>query len=99
MVGQLHPEAVPGCLRGRQRADPPVDCECAAMNTMKRPLTVLVAVLAALTMVLGVQGCSRAVDGTAIKSSGAGPRNNDSERTYPNLLKECDVLTEDILAE
>lgn len=69
------------------------------MSRMKRPLTVLVAVLAALTMVLGVQGCSRAVDGTAIKSSGAGPRNNDSERTYPNLLKECDVLTEDILAE
>ena len=27
------------------------------------------------------------------------PRNNDSERQYPNLLKECEVLTEDILAE
>ncbi|MCF6387229.1 DUF3558 domain-containing protein [Mycobacterium sp. MBM] len=65
---------------------------------MKRPLTVLIALLATLTMVIGVQGCSRAVDGSAIKA-GAGPRNNDSERTYPNLLKECEVLTEDILAE
>lgn len=66
--------------------------------TVKRPLTVVIALLAALTMVIGVQGCSRAVDGSAIKA-GAGPRNNDSEKTYPNLLKECDVLTEDILAE
>lgn len=67
-------------------------------RAMKRPLTVLVALLAALTMVIGVQGCSRAVDGSAVKA-GAGPRNNDSEKTYPNLLKECEVLTEDILAE
>lgn len=67
-------------------------------RAMKRPLTVLIALLATLTMVIGVQGCSRAVDGSAIKA-GAGPRNNDSERTYPNLLKECEVLTEDILAE
>ena len=27
------------------------------------------------------------------------PRNNNSEQTYPNLLKECDVLTTDILAK
>lgn len=67
-------------------------------RAMTRPLTVLIALLAALTMVIGVQGCSRAVDGSAVKA-GAGPRNNDSEKTYPNLLKECDVLTEDILAE
>ncbi len=70
-------------------------------RAVKRPLTVVIALLAALTMVLGVQGCSRSVDGTAAKagSGSAGPRNNDSEKTYPNLLKECDVLTEDILAE
>jgi hypothetical protein len=57
----------------------------------------IVAVLAALTMLIG---CSRTVDGTAAKA-GAGdvPRNEDSERQYPNLQKECDVLTEDILAE
>ena len=27
------------------------------------------------------------------------PRNNNSEKQYPNLLKECDVLTTDILAK
>lgn len=45
-----------------------------------------------------VTGCARSVDGTAVKA-GAGPRNNDSQQTYPNLLKECDVLTTDILAK
>src|SRR6478735_9978224 len=102
MVGQLRPEALPGRLRSRQGTHPPVDCERQMMGrTVKRPLTVVIALLAALTMVIGVQGCSRAVDGSAIKagSGSAGPRNNDSEKTYPNLLKECDVLTEDILAE
>lgn len=55
------------------------------------------AVLAALTL---VTGCSRTVEGTAAKQGTAGgPSNNDSQRQYPNLLKECDVLTEDILAE
>ena len=27
------------------------------------------------------------------------PRNDDSEKKYPNLLKECEVLTKDILAK
>ncbi|MCZ8377303.1 DUF3558 domain-containing protein [Mycobacterium sp. CPCC 205372] len=55
------------------------------------------ALLATLTI---VTGCSRNVDGTAAKEgTGGGPSNNNSERQYPNLLKECDVLTEDILAE
>ncbi|MCK0173173.1 DUF3558 domain-containing protein [Mycolicibacterium sp. F2034L] len=45
-------------------------------------------------------GCTRTVDGTAAKAgSGGGPSNDQSERQYPNLLKECDVLTTDILAE
>ena len=39
------------------------------MSMMKRPLTVVVALLAALTMVLGVQGCSRAVDGMYLPTS------------------------------
>ena len=57
----------------------------------------MVAVLAVLTTVLG---CSRTVEGTAAKAgSGDVPRNDDSEKTYPNLLKECEVLTEDILAK
>ncbi|KUI43140.1 hypothetical protein AU197_24255 [Mycobacterium sp. IS-1590] len=55
------------------------------------------AVLASLSV---LTGCTQTVEGTAAKSgSGGGPRNEDSERQYPNLLKECEVLTEDILAE
>jgi hypothetical protein len=55
------------------------------------------AVLAALTL---LTGCSRTIEGTAAKEGvGGGPSNNDSERQYPNLSKECEVLTEDILAE
>ena len=54
--------------------------------------------LAAVTML--VTGCSRTVEGTAAKAgTGDVPRNDDSEQQYPNLLKECDVLTEDILAK
>lgn len=58
----------------------------------------LIAVLAVLSL---LTGCTKTVDGTAAKSGsgGGGPRNEDSERQYPNLLKECEVLTEDILAE
>ncbi|GAS96730.1 lipoprotein lprC [Mycolicibacterium canariasense] len=58
----------------------------------------VLAVLAAATALLA--GCSSTVEGTAVKA-GAGdvPRNNDSQKTYPNLLKECEVLTEDILAK
>ena len=45
-------------------------------------------------------GCARTVDGTAAKSgSGTTPRNDNSAQQYPNLLKECDVLTTDILAK
>jgi hypothetical protein len=43
-------------------------------------------------------GCSRAVGGTAVKAGGPS-RNNNSEHQYPNLLKECEVLTSDILAK
>ncbi|WP_006243157.1 DUF3558 domain-containing protein [Mycolicibacterium tusciae] len=58
------------------------------------------ALIAALAAVSVLAGCTSTVEGTATKSgTGAGPRNNDSERQYPNLQKECDVLTEDILAE
>jgi hypothetical protein len=63
----------------------------------RRVLAATGAVLATLTL---LTGCSRTVDGTAAKEgTGGGPSNNNSERQYPNLLKECDVLTEDILAE
>ncbi|MBX7433612.1 DUF3558 domain-containing protein [Mycobacterium sp. Y57] len=57
-------------------------------------------VAAAMSALVVLTGCTQTVQGTAAKSgSGDVPRNNDSQRQYPNLLKECDVLTEDILAE
>lgn len=44
-------------------------------------------------------GCANTVDGTAMKS-GTGPsRGDNSADKYPNLLKECDVLTSDVLAK
>ena len=56
------------------------------------------AVLAAATLTVG---CGRTVEGTATKAGAGGDveRNDNSEKKYPNLLKECDVLTTDILAE
>lgn len=65
-----------------------------------RALTRLGAVLAALTVLVGVSGCTRSVEGSAVRAGAGGTeRNDDSQRQYPNLLKECDVLTQDILAE
>ena len=53
-----------------------------------------------ITAVLLLTGCARSVGGTAIKAgSGSTQRNNNSEQQYPNLLKECEVLTTDILAK
>lgn len=55
---------------------------------------------AALAVLAVLTGCTQTVEGTAARSGGGDvPRNEDSERQYPNLLKECEVLTEDILAE
>jgi hypothetical protein len=54
-------------------------------------------VIAALVI---VTGCSRSIGGNAVKAgSGGVPRNNNSQQQYPNLLKECEVLTTDILAK
>lgn len=63
----------------------------------RRPVAAAVVMLSALAV---VTGCARTVDGTAAKS-GSGPvdRNDNSAQQYPNLLKECDVLTTDILAK
>ena len=65
---------------------------------MRQRLLIAAAVVAASVSL--ITGCTRAVDGTALRA-GAGdiPRNDDSMGKYPNLLKECDVLTTDILAE
>lgn len=56
--------------------------------------------MVALSSFVLLTGCTQTVEGTAAKSgSGDVPRNDNSEKTYPNLLKECEVLTEDILAK
>jgi Protein of unknown function (DUF3558) len=68
-----------------------------SLTRTRRLLAGTAAALAALTLLLG---CTRTVEGTAaMEGTGDVPRNNDSERQYPNLLKECEVLTEDILAK
>jgi Protein of unknown function (DUF3558) len=55
---------------------------------------------AALTVLMLLSGCSRAVGGTPVKAgAGDAPSNSNSEQQYPNLLKECEVLTNDILAK
>ena len=55
---------------------------------------------AVLSTLITVSGCAQTVDGTAVKSgSGSVPRNDNSAQQYPNLLKECEVLTTDILAK
>ena len=67
---------------------------------MATDVSLMVGMGAVLAVVATLTGCTQTVEGTAAKSgSGDVPRNNDSERKYPNLLKECEVLTEDILAE
>ncbi len=53
-----------------------------------------VSVLAVLT------GCAQTVDGLALRAgTGTTARNDNSAKQYPNLLKECDVLTSDVLAK
>ena len=47
---------------------------------------------------LALVGCARSVEGTAMKE-GAGGGSEHSADSYPNLLKECDVLTNDVLAK
>jgi hypothetical protein len=65
------------------------------MIAKSRPV---VAVMIAALLVL--TGCSRSIGGNPVKAgSGGVPRNNNSEQQYPNLLKECEVLTSDILAK
>jgi hypothetical protein len=69
---------------------------------MSRPVRerVLTGILAAASVLTLMTGCARSVDGTAVKAgSGDVPRNDNSEQNYPNLLKECDVLTTDIIAK
>src|SRR5437763_14669094 len=60
----------------------------------------LASLIAAMSVLALLTGCTSTVQGTAAKSgTGDVPRNDDSAKQYPNLLKECEVLTEDILAK
>ncbi|MGO9155023.1 DUF3558 domain-containing protein [Mycobacterium sp.] len=68
------------------------------MGAGLKACTVIFLVL--ISAVLVLTGCSRSTGGNAVKAgSGSTPRNNNSEQQYPNLLKECEVLTTDILAK
>lgn len=61
-----------------------------------RPVVGAVAAVSALAV---LSGCAKTVGGTAMKA-GSGPRGGEnSAKQYPNLLKECDVLTTDVLAK
>lgn len=60
----------------------------------------VVGVLAALSVFALLTGCAQTVGGTAMKAgTGSTARNDNSAEKYPNLLKECDVLTSDVLAK
>ena len=69
---------------------------------MTRARRILCGLLAVLAVTVMLVGCTRTTGGTAVKPGLGGsdvPRNNNSEQQYPNLLKECDVLTTDVLAK
>jgi len=58
------------------------------------------AAVAVLTSAVLLTGCAHTVGGTAMKAgSGSRGGGGNSAKQYPNLLKECDVLTTDILAK
>ena len=60
----------------------------------------LTGAVAALSALAVLTGCAQTVDGTAMTTgSGSTQRNDKSSKEYPNLLKECDVLTSDVLAK
>jgi Protein of unknown function (DUF3558) len=60
----------------------------------------LVCAAVLISALLILTGCSRSIGGNAVKAGAGGvPRNNNSQQQYPNLLKECEVLTNDILAK
>jgi Protein of unknown function (DUF3558) len=60
----------------------------------------LVCAAVLISALLILTGCSRSIGGNAVKAGAGGvPRNNNSQQQYPNLLKECEVLTSDILAK
>jgi Protein of unknown function (DUF3558) len=74
-----------------------IDSKGPRFRAGRRVLACAAVVITALVL---VTGCSRSIGGNAVKAgSGGVPRNNNSQQQYPNLLKECEVLTSDILAK
>ena len=67
------------------------------MRGAHRVLSGLIAPLAVVAM---LAGCSRTTPGKAVVgSNNTSPQSPNSSQQYPNLLKECDVLTTDVLAK
>lgn len=63
---------------------------------------VLSGLIAALAVVAMLAGCSRTTPGKAVvagSNSNTSSQSPNSSQQYPNLLKECDVLTTDVLAK
>jgi hypothetical protein len=50
------------------------------------------------TALVVMTGCARSIGGTAVKAGGPSSNYNSAQQ-FPNLLKECEVLTSDILAK
>jgi hypothetical protein len=70
------------------------------MNTSTSASRAVAGMFAVLAVVAVLAGCSRSVGGSPVKAgTGDVPRNDHSAQQYPNLLKECDVLANDILAK
>jgi hypothetical protein len=69
-------------------------------HSVRARKTIIAGVAVAFTVLSVLTGCSRSVAGSPVKA-GAGdvPPNSNSQQQYPNLLKECEVLTTDILAK
>ncbi len=58
------------------------------------------AAVAGISALAVLAGCAQTVDGAALRAgTSSTARNDNSAKQYPNLLKECDVLTSDVLAK
>jgi hypothetical protein len=103
MVNQFQSEAIPAAVRHSQRIGSSIDCELEMIAAMRAEShsrrTARIAATVVIAALLVLTGCSRSIGGNAVKAGGNVPRNNNSQQQYPNLLKECEVLTSDILAK
>jgi Protein of unknown function (DUF3558) len=61
---------------------------------------IIAVVIAAVSIVAILAGCTRSVAGTAVHAGpGDSQRQENSAQQYPNLLKECDVLDSRLIAK